>query len=125
MALIDSGASHTCVSPKVVADVGLAPIGKIPVAGVHGSIPTNTYQFSVGFLIDPKQDATGQVTGQLHWMLVTGTEFNNTNCGFDVLFGARHHLPRVLLHDVQWAVQPLFLIEQIASLARRPSLCCR
>jgi hypothetical protein len=87
MALIDSGASHTCVSAKVVADVGLAPLGKIPVSGVHGSTPTNTYQFSVGFLIDPKQDATGRVTGQLHWMQVVGTEFDNTNCGFDVLLG--------------------------------------
>jgi len=45
------------------------------------------YQFSVGFVIGARQGPSGTVSGQLSWMPVNGTEFNNTNCGFDVLLG--------------------------------------
>src|SRR5271165_6380118 len=49
MALIDTGASHTAISAKVITDLGLTPIGKQPVGGVHGQHPTNLYQFQVVF----------------------------------------------------------------------------
>ena len=45
MALADTGASSMCISPKVVADLGLLPMGKMPVAGsmaVFRLTPTNS-----------------------------------------------------------------------------------
>ena len=36
-ALIDTGASCTCISPKVCNEVNIPPIGKQQVGGVHGA----------------------------------------------------------------------------------------
>lgn len=49
-ALADTGASCTCLTAKVIADVGLTPIGKQNVGGVHGQKLTNQYQFQVAIL---------------------------------------------------------------------------
>jgi hypothetical protein len=87
MALLDTGASSTCVSRKVVEEVGLRPTGKMPVIGVHGSTPTNTYQFTVGFIVPQGQDATGALLADLTMFAVDGIEFANVGCGFDVLLG--------------------------------------
>jgi Aspartyl protease len=87
MALVDTGASCTCISSKVVADVGLQPTGKMPMAGVHGSTPTNTYQFAVGFLTGQRQVPSGAITANVHLIAVNGAEFNNAGCGFDILLG--------------------------------------
>jgi hypothetical protein len=87
MALADTGASSTCISPKVVADLGLLPMGKMPVAGVHGSVPTNTYQFNVGIYFTQRAEASGIVSGQMFLAPVFGTEFVNAGTAFDVLLG--------------------------------------
>jgi hypothetical protein len=42
-ALIDTGASATCISPSVAQTVGLQPIGKQPMISATGSVPTNVY----------------------------------------------------------------------------------
>jgi predicted aspartyl protease len=63
MALVDTGASSSCISPRVVTDLGLQPFGKIPVSGVHGAVPTNVYQFVVGFVIPQRRHPTGQIVG--------------------------------------------------------------
>lgn len=47
-ALIDTGASCTCISAKVCEEQKLTPIGKQTVAGVHGKSAANQYQFQVG-----------------------------------------------------------------------------
>jgi hypothetical protein len=59
MALLDTGASSTCISSKVVDEVSLQPTGKMPVIGVHGRTPTNTYQFTVGLIVPQGQDPSG------------------------------------------------------------------
>ena len=46
-ALIDTGASCTCISAKVCTDLKLTPIGKQTVGGVHGKSAANQYQFQV------------------------------------------------------------------------------
>lgn len=86
-ALIDTGASNTCISTKVAEDLGLVPTGKTPVAGAHGSFPTNTYQFNVGFILAQQQTASGQLTGSLTQFRIEGSEFANGGCTFDVLLG--------------------------------------
>jgi hypothetical protein len=89
MALIDTGASHTCISAKVISDLTLSPMGKMPVGGVHGSQPANQYQFQVA-LIFPQSStvptASGAVAASVHVTPVTGIEFV-PNGPFDVLLG--------------------------------------
>lgn len=48
-ALIDTGATTSCISKKLASDIGLSPIGKIAVHGVSGIQRHNCYLFYVGF----------------------------------------------------------------------------
>ena len=42
-ALIDTGASATCISPNVAQTVGLQPIGMRPMTSATHSVPVNVY----------------------------------------------------------------------------------
>lgn len=84
---MDTGASHTCISSKIIGDLRLWPIGKVPVAGVHGSRPVNNYQFGVGFLFEPGLGQFASAPDNWGWFLIDGTEFANEACAFDVLLG--------------------------------------
>jgi predicted aspartyl protease len=42
-ALIDTGASITCISPRIVQTVGLQPIGMRPMISATHSVPVNAY----------------------------------------------------------------------------------
>lgn len=85
-ALIDTGASCTCITPKVVNDVGLTPVGKQSVGGVHGKKIVNQYQFQVALLFPQSQAATGLVNANVMVTPVTGVEFDSPG-GFEVLLG--------------------------------------
>jgi len=51
-ALLDTGASHTCISPKVARDVGLLPTGMLQMASAtHADVTVNTYLIDVGIVI--------------------------------------------------------------------------
>lgn len=51
-ALLDTGASHTCISHKVARDVGLLPTGMLQMASAtHVDVTVNTYLIDVGILI--------------------------------------------------------------------------
>ena len=86
-ALIDTGASCTCISQKVAEDLELQPIGKELMKTPAGEIAQNTCQFHVGFLVGQKQEPTGAVSGSLLLLTVKGSEFHNTGTGFEVLLG--------------------------------------
>jgi Aspartyl protease len=86
MALIDTGASCTCVTDKVIKGVPLNPIGKQNVSGVHGSQSTNSYQFQVGLLFPQALATTGAVHANVVGFSVSGVEFVS-NANFDVLLG--------------------------------------
>lgn len=87
MALIDTGASHTSLTAKVVSHLGLTPISKRPVGGVHGQQPTNIYHFQVGipFPTGPI-NASGTISVKLIAFNVSGSEFVSAG-NFDVLLG--------------------------------------
>ncbi len=87
MALIDTGASHTAITSKVINQLNLNPIGKQPVGGVHGMQPTNLYSFQVGipFPTGPVT-AGGLVNANVVAFPVSGTEFISGG-NFDVLLG--------------------------------------
>ena len=42
-ALIDTGATVSCISPQVVQTVGLQPIGMTPMVSATQAVPVNTY----------------------------------------------------------------------------------
>lgn len=85
--LIDTGASATCISRRVVNEVSLEPIGRQPVATAAGTILVPTYQFCLGLVIGQRQEANAQVRGDLHIARILGSEFANDGCEFDVLLG--------------------------------------
>ena len=88
VALIDTGASCTSISAKVISDLSLTPIGKQPVGGIHGHQPTNVYQFQVAILFPQGQLASGVMNAQISVHAVTGAEFVPPSPGvFDVLLG--------------------------------------
>lgn len=86
MALIDTGASCTCISPKVVRDLKIPPIGKQPVSGVHGNNSTNAYQFQVVLAFPQAPQPSGIMQANVMATLVTGVEFVPPSA-FDVLLG--------------------------------------
>lgn len=86
-ALIDTGASCTAITQKVIADLGFSPSGKQPVGGVHGRRPTNVYQFAVGIAFPTGPAApTGLVNANVTTFPIVGTEFIS-DATFDVLLG--------------------------------------
>lgn len=47
MALVDTGATHSCITSKVAQQIDLYPDGKTEVGGVHGRKAVNTYTPSI------------------------------------------------------------------------------
>lgn len=85
-ALIDSGASCSCVSDKVIKAEGLVPSGKQPVGGVHGNQATNAYQFILGIPFVQSQHVGGAIAANVIGFPINGVEFVPMP-GFDVLLG--------------------------------------
>jgi hypothetical protein len=86
-ALLDTGASITCISKNVVQTIGLQPSGKTSMSGSTGQSTVDQYTFVVGFMFAAQQSPTGAISGQLAAHLVQGCEFMSHGFGFDVLIG--------------------------------------
>lgn len=87
MALVDTGASVTCISNKVVQSLRLPPSGKTTMSGSTGRGTVDQYTFGVAFLIGAQQGPSGIISGSLNIHLVQGCEFTNHGFGFDILLG--------------------------------------
>ena len=87
MALVDTGASVTCVSNNAAQKVGLQPSGKTMMSGSTGQGAVDQYTFGVGFIIGAQQNPGGTISGNISVHLVQGCEFTNHGFGFDVLLG--------------------------------------
>jgi hypothetical protein len=85
-ALLDTGASCTCITAKVIKDVGLLPTGKQQVGGVHGVGTTNAYSFQVGLVFPQSQLSSGIMNVNMSLHQVNGVEFSSID-GFEVLLG--------------------------------------
>ena len=85
-ALIDTGASCSCVSDKVIQAEGLVPAGKQQVGGLHGSQPTNSYRFQLVFPFVQTQAVTGAIAANVIAFNLLGVEFIPLP-GIDVLIG--------------------------------------
>ncbi|MFL6797334.1 MAG: aspartyl protease family protein [Xanthobacteraceae bacterium] len=87
-ALLDTGASVTCVSTNVIQALNLHPSGKTTMSGSTGQTTVDQYTFAVAFLFDPQQTPTGQFSGQVQAHFVQGCEFTHHGFGFDILMAA-------------------------------------
>jgi hypothetical protein len=87
--LIDTGAQSTCISRKVVEELQLAPIGRIPIRGVSGIRDHNFYLFRVGFEFEApsRQPGVKQVTVHIVESPITAVELGAEDGDFDVLLG--------------------------------------
>lgn len=98
-ALIDTGATGTCISQRLAQRQNLSPIGKVMVHGVSGPAQHNSYAFKIGFPFAlapgapsppgmPPPPTTGALPGQLHVMerVIQGSEFHGAG-NFDILIG--------------------------------------
>jgi len=98
-ALIDAGATTTCISTRLAQKLKIQPIGKVPIQGVSRASYHNSYLFMVAFpfplppgsaapvsLPAPKQN---EVQAKIHILqiVIHGVEFDPGNAGFDVLLG--------------------------------------
>jgi Aspartyl protease len=86
-ALLDTGASITCISNNVVQKLGLQPTGKTSMSGSTGKNTVDQYAFVVGFMFGLQQTPTGIFSGEINAHLVQGCEFVSHGFGFDVLIG--------------------------------------
>jgi hypothetical protein len=86
-ALVDTGASVTCISSNVVQALGLQPSGKTQMSGSTGQNTVDQYTFVVGFMFGVQQTPTGAFSGQISTHSVQGCEFVSHGFGFDVLIG--------------------------------------
>ena len=87
-ALLDTGASATCISADAVRDAGLLPVGKHSMVGVGGVTATNIYQFHVGLQQSQTVQPTGNTSVSFGLFPVQGMEFVKTSGGaFDILIG--------------------------------------
>ena len=85
-ALIDTGASCSCVSAKVIKAEGLVASGKQPVSGLHGSQPTNAYRFQIVIPFIQGQHAGGAQLANVVVFNINGVEFIPSPT-IDVLIG--------------------------------------
>jgi hypothetical protein len=85
-ALIDTGASCSCISDKVIKTQALVPSGKQQVGGVHGSQATNAYRFQIAIPFVQSQAVTGTVSANIMSYNINGIEFIPLP-GIDVLLG--------------------------------------
>ena len=88
-ALIDTGAQSTCVTQAVAEQVGLTPIGKVPIRGVSGLSYHNNYLFKVGFAFGAAGEQNVVTPSHVHIVdqIIQGAELNIRSDRFDVLLG--------------------------------------
>lgn len=84
-ALIDTGASITCISPKIAQTVGLRPTGKMQMASASQVVAVNSYLADVAL---PFGDPVAAVQTQtLASESMTLMEYQSNNTGYEALIG--------------------------------------
>lgn len=61
-ALVDTGASETCISREVAKELQLQPSGKIDMNTAGGVVAVNVYDVQLAILLGSRSDAAGSPT---------------------------------------------------------------
>jgi hypothetical protein len=95
-ALVDTGATATMISPRVVAALNLLPVGRLPLATIGREVMWPwAHLFHVGFVVTqltrpnyptPPDDATKFYSVHVNKAVIRGGEMPDET-GFDVLLG--------------------------------------
>jgi len=83
MALVDTGASHSCISERVAQSSGLVPYGNIDVGGVTGVGTVRQYFFGVTLRHPLTEDMPS--LNETHW--IDGCGFVSPGMTCDLLLG--------------------------------------
>lgn len=87
-ALVDTGASTTCITRSVADDLALQPIGKIDMHTAGGLVSVNTYDVHVALLIGHGKNPDGSVTGEFAVLSnVRALEFDAGDASYQALIG--------------------------------------
>lgn len=82
-ALIDTGATSSGITPKVVEELGLAPVGSRPITHAGGADEFYAYYFKLGFL----KDANDPGIMEVYDAPVEGFRLPENNRLFEVIIG--------------------------------------
>ena len=87
-ALVDTGATVTCISEQVASAVGLRPHGRTTVVGVAGLSTQNSYIFRLGFSADRPENQSLQAVEAMYLLKadILGAQIETTG-DYDVLLG--------------------------------------
>ncbi|MXY90256.1 MAG: hypothetical protein F4Y89_06915 [Gammaproteobacteria bacterium] len=96
-ALVDTGASMTCISRAVADDLGLSPIGKIPMQTAGGKKAANIYNVQLAFIIASRVESDGSQSGEVQVTPISVVEFDPGDNPFQALIG-REFLSRGVLN---------------------------
>jgi len=88
-ALVDTGATTTCITKTAADKVGLLPVGKVPVQGVSGVSFHDTYVFKVAFAFEAigTEPDMPVASVQIFDFPIEGADLNLEQSQFDVLLG--------------------------------------
>ena len=88
-ALIDTGATATCLKPNVISDANLFPVGKCQMISASHVVEVNQYRFVVGLPMGMQQQPNGLMAGNFSLFGgITGLEFSGSaGTGYDILVG--------------------------------------
>lgn len=86
-ALMDTGATSTCISQSVIDTCGLQPTGQAEMMGATGPRTVNQYTFEVGFMHGQVQKPDGSISGNMALIPTQGLQFHGGQSAFEVLLG--------------------------------------
>ena len=87
-ALVDTGATRTCVTAEVARKAGLRVMGKTPISSVHGIEDANVYLAEILLFVDLREGESGVVPLQGCFATdVSLVEFVTNSPHFDALLG--------------------------------------
>ena len=87
-ALVDTGASTTCIARSVADALALQPIGKIDMHTAGGSVAVNMYDIHVALLIGSEKKPDGSVTDRFAALSNVRTlEFDAGEAPYQALIG--------------------------------------
>ena len=87
-ALVDTGASTTCVSRSVVNELGLEATGMIKLGTAGGTVDVHVYSLHVGLVGAPSRNPDGTVSTDLQMIAgLQAPEFEPGGAAYQVLMG--------------------------------------
>lgn len=88
-ALVDTGASRSCVTSRLAQGLEMKPSGKVAMVSASHTVETNTYATHLGFVMGAQNQPTGHIDAQVALLptLFEVMEFNGDGTVFEVLLG--------------------------------------